>query len=102
MLFRSITVNDVICNWFFAVYIFTCIQGIRQLEAMPVVRCADDDDIDVFVFQHFPIIGIVSWFFQPSIFELLISTRSEEHTSELQSRVHLVYRLLLEKKNANH
>src|SRR2546422_3898318 len=27
-----------------------------------------------------------------------ISTRSEEHTSELQSRLHLVCRLLLEKK----
>src|SRR2546422_5076059 len=29
------------------------------------------------------------------------ATRSEEHTSELQSRLHLVCRLLLEKKN-NH
>src|SRR5690625_6786210 len=29
----------------------------------------------------------------------LISVRSEEHTSELQSRGHLVCRLLLEKKN---
>src|SRR3989442_8929885 len=28
--------------------------------------------------------------------------RSEEHTSELQSRPHLVCRLLLEKKNINH
>src|SRR5690348_18224202 len=28
----------------------------------------------------------------------LVSTRSEEHTSELQSPVHLVCRLLLEKK----
>src|SRR2546429_3926086 len=28
-------------------------------------------------------------------------TRSEEHTSELQSRLHLVCRLLLEKKNNN-
>src|SRR2546422_5504779 len=27
--------------------------------------------------------------------------RSEEHTSELQSRLHLVCRLLLEKKNSN-
>src|SRR2546429_4973852 len=27
------------------------------------------------------------------------ATRSEEHTSELQSRLHLVCRLLLEKKN---
>src|SRR5689334_24679626 len=29
------------------------------------------------------------------------STRSEEHTSELQSQFHLVCRLLLEKKNNN-
>src|SRR3989442_5334680 len=29
-------------------------------------------------------------------------TRSEEHTSELQSRPHLVCRLLLEKKNTVH
>src|SRR2546422_2840386 len=29
---------------------------------------------------------------------LNVSTRSEEHTSELQSRLHLVCRLLLEKK----
>src|SRR5690625_6412913 len=29
-------------------------------------------------------------------------TRSEEHTSELQSRGHLVCRLLLEKKKTNH
>src|SRR5205809_2797924 len=29
-----------------------------------------------------------------------ISVRSEEHTSELQSRLHLVCRLLLEKKNS--
>src|SRR2546422_6202103 len=29
----------------------------------------------------------------------LVTHRSEEHTSELQSRLHLVCRLLLEKKN---
>src|SRR5256884_9988016 len=29
---------------------------------------------------------------------IVLSTRSEEHTSELQSRLHLVCRLLLEKK----
>src|SRR3989449_2798748 len=32
------------------------------------------------------------------ILALFIRTRSEEHTSELQSRLHLVCRLLLEKK----
>src|SRR2546429_3852715 len=31
----------------------------------------------------------------------LSATRSEEHTSELQSRLHLVCRLLLEKKKKN-
>src|SRR5687768_17777301 len=30
----------------------------------------------------------------------VVRIRSEEHTSELQSRLHLVCRLLLEKKNA--
>src|SRR2546422_7878584 len=33
--------------------------------------------------------------------ELKAGRRSEEHTSELQSRLHLVCRLLLEKKNRN-
>src|SRR5690625_6428726 len=32
----------------------------------------------------------------------VVQVRSEEHTSELQSRGHLVCRLLLEKKNTNH
>src|SRR2546429_5067353 len=32
----------------------------------------------------------------------LVGERSEEHTSELQSRLHLVCRLLLEKKNNKH
>src|SRR5690625_667319 len=31
--------------------------------------------------------------------EIIVTSRSEEHTSELQSRGHLVCRLLLEKKN---
>src|SRR2546429_6713980 len=35
----------------------------------------------------------------PVVAQLTWSTRSEEHTSELQSRLHLVCRLLLEKKN---
>src|SRR3989449_8397803 len=34
--------------------------------------------------------------------DLTVVTRSEEHTSELQSRLHLVCRLLLEKKNPGH
>src|SRR5687768_18144938 len=35
-----------------------------------------------------------------SVLVNLLVARSEEHTSELQSRLHLVCRLLLEKKNS--
>src|SRR2546422_2503413 len=36
-----------------------------------------------------------------SYFSLVLGERSEEHTSELQSRLHLVCRLLLEKKKTH-
>src|SRR2546422_5384314 len=39
--------------------------------------------------------------FIPSKTGKRVKTRSEEHTSELQSRLHLVCRLLLEKKNVS-
>src|SRR5258708_21443659 len=39
---------------------------------------------------------------QPAQFAGHLETRSEEHTSELQSPDHLVCRLLLEKKNKPH
>src|SRR3712207_7003063 len=35
------------------------------------------------------------------LFSAVVAARSEEHTSELQSRQYLVCRLLLEKKNSN-
>src|SRR2546422_10189234 len=38
---------------------------------------------------------------QSSGAQLTVNVRSEEHTSELQSRLHLVCRLLLEKKKKN-
>src|SRR5699024_11976089 len=48
------------------------------------------------------VIGLNSWYqeFSPITFLLLLNThsRSEEHTSELQSRFDIVCRLLLEKK----
>src|SRR2546429_7219472 len=39
--------------------------------------------------------------FTSNIFEVYKRERSEEHTSELQSRLHLVCRLLLEKKKTH-
>src|SRR3712207_8972195 len=41
-------------------------------------------------------------FIQPEQFPYKSPTRSEEHTSELQSRQYLVCRLLLEKKKTTH
>src|SRR3712207_7205700 len=38
----------------------------------------------------------------PGVEPTLVAGRSEEHTSELQSRQYLVCRLLLEKKNKKH
>src|SRR5690554_7431071 len=47
---------------------------------------------DVMVFIFFGLVSVLGVY-------SLYSKRSEEHTSELQSRPHLVCRLLLEKKN---
>src|SRR2546422_4850844 len=41
------------------------------------------------------------WTWDGILHESSLSWRSEEHTSELQSRLHLVCRLLLEKKKKN-
>src|SRR5690625_6777141 len=41
----------------------------------------------------------IASYLNPSSFVRVNTKRSEEHTSELQSRGHLVCRLLLEKKN---
>src|SRR2546429_4498911 len=61
--------------------------------------------IDVLVFHASPrnwVASASAWIagvFDPNGLTCpLLSSRSEEHTSELQSRLHLVCRLLLEKK----
>src|SRR6266699_7205046 len=61
---------------------------------------------ELFEGRHFArevIILCVRWYlrFKLSLRDLVEMMRSEEHTSELQSRPHLVCRLLLEKKKKN-
>src|SRR5437870_9660327 len=47
--------------------------------------------------------GVARWFrWDLSVAGPFVCRRSEEHTSELQSRGHLVCRLLLEKKKCTH
>src|SRR5690242_21126488 len=59
--------------------------GFDDIAIVPSRRTRDPDDIDI------------SWTLGPYHFDL---PRSEEHTSELQSHVNLVCRLLLEKKKS--
>src|SRR5690554_7107035 len=60
-------------------------------EVTATMKAANNDD---------KCIGIITWMHTFSPAKMWIhGLRSEEHTSELQSRPHLVCRLLLEKKN---
>src|SRR2546422_8495881 len=72
-------------------------QGVRALlerHGFEVVAEASDGRTAVEVTrQHEPNVAVLD-----IMMPLLNGIRSEEHTSELQSRLHLVCRLLLEKK----
>src|SRR5690625_6456527 len=57
----------------------------------------DEDSI----YNKYTHISEMEAFRKPQIDNYIHRIRSEEHTSELQSRGHLVCRLLLEKKNTN-
>src|SRR5437870_9812888 len=80
-LFRSLTVNGLVAATHLLVPIqaaYFAIEGTDDLlETYERIRARPNPDLKV--------LGVVI-------------TRSEEHTSELQSRGHLVCRLLLEKK----
>src|SRR5437870_7541502 len=73
-----------------------CIAGITFLRAMLAVPKTPHWTFFVIAIAH-PKVGQYS--FGRLAYE---QKRSEEHTSELQSRGHLVCRLLLEKKNTYH
>src|SRR5690348_18134447 len=63
-----------------------CIDGSRNLQELPGMTCCADSRCGVLQSS-----GSKTWV-------IAMRPRSEEHTSELQSPVHLVCRLLLEKK----
>src|SRR3989441_933513 len=60
------------------------------------VKCARADEMAYDPRDH--VVAAANNAADPTPFDTLISTRSEEHTSELQSLAYLVCRLLLEKK----
>src|SRR3712207_7365991 len=65
--------------------------------------CSEDNRKDIRHQQPFKLLSRnISIQLLPALHNKLISFRSEEHTSELQSRQYLVCRLLLEKKKQQH
>src|SRR5205809_5605728 len=75
------------------VFFFYCYGDHRDLHSFPTRRSSDLQDHEIL----FKAVLVATRATEPSI----EAVRSEEHTSELQSRLHLVCRLLLEKKK-NH
>src|SRR2546429_2618786 len=67
-------------------------RGLDVLELVPS-GLLSQNEIDAAKLVHFAFLNVQD---QPKL--VWPASRSEEHTSELQSRLHLVCRLLLEKK----
>src|SRR5690625_5809643 len=88
-------VNDVLPSLpgssaipFFHIILFNFIVHMTPLNLNGIGSC-----------RYIPVI-LLKFFYEKQLFRLFLKDvkRSEEHTSELQSRGHLVCRLLLEKK----
>src|SRR5258707_122228 len=72
---------------------WTVTRLIKCVEAASLIKRADEDFAHFNRFPQKPLIAAIE-----KVVERKAFTRSEEHTSELQSRQYLVCRLLLEKK----
>src|SRR5438874_9611268 len=96
-----------ILSFFFNDTATTEIYTLSLHDALPIsISFCYTNLIKLFYYSYFcfPVSTLLSFSLHSSVFRLLFSssvipiTRSEEHTSELQSRRDLVCRLLLEKK----
>src|SRR3712207_8268114 len=70
--------------------------------SMLVVYPPGDDTLPLLLNCSCLVLPVKPALLLPPSVEALTSVRSEEHTSELQSRQYLVCRLLLEKKKQSH
>src|SRR2546422_10779953 len=94
--FSMMRTFNVVCFFFFNDTATTEIYTLSLHDALPI--CAWTFGMSLAPFPR-PDVGLATMaIFMTSSEE---HTRSEEHTSELQSRLHLVCRLLLEKKKKN-
>src|SRR5699024_12488155 len=90
------------------VFIFSCLSSLPYLHSFPTRRSSDlRSFLDPSVHGKYPEeliellaeYNLIPAYESDDIAVIRDNTRSEEHTSELQSRFDLVCRLLLEKKN---
>src|SRR5256884_5598358 len=87
------------CSSFLSFFFFndtatTEIYTLSLHDALPIYLAQQKYDLALVAFQR-------AAEADPKLPEVHLAIRSEEHTSELQSRLHLVCRLLLEKKHNN-
>src|SRR5258708_8877219 len=73
--------------------------GAPRPEYKPYSWIRFEDQARVLLDEKVPVFSFIYGIPPQEILEEKLNTRSEEHTSELQSPHHLVCRLLLEKKN---
>src|SRR5690625_6930402 len=80
---------------------FRILSGILRTAPLSSTSSYEIITVPMFILMaEFVIIsGIANDLFRAAAMNRSLAIRSEEHTSELQSRGHLVCRLLLEKKN---
>src|SRR2546422_7503062 len=90
-------------------FFFQAEDGIRDVAVTGVQTCALPISFENLLYLALPLALILVYMVMAAQFKSLVDPfiimfsipmgfRSEEHTSELQSRLHLVCRLLLEKK----
>src|SRR4051794_16024869 len=90
---REVTQDEIVRGWEVAKGQFVIVED-ADLEAIERQNTSRSIDIERFI----PLGAIDPIYFDRTYFLVPAAARSEEHTSELQSPVHLVCRLLLEKK----
>src|SRR3712207_7267107 len=73
----------------------------RSFEEDPVVVPPGEEIAEERCVRHRDVVGTSGWADRPLRPVVELPHRSEEHTSELQSRQYLVCRLLLEKKKTS-
>src|SRR2546422_10593287 len=100
VLFLAVQLLDVFWSLF-------VLLGVEKVRIVPGITASNPLDLYYMPYTH-SLVGALLWSLGAYVAYRLIrrfgashraALRSEEHTSELQSRLHLVCRLLLEKKN---